>query len=336
MTMQKPAIAPGNGGLLRIRLDIAYDGAPFSGWAIQPGFTTVQGVLEDALFTLLRRPARLTVGGRTDAGVHARGQVAHVDLMTSEWDGMPRGRDVDPAEAFRRRLTGTLNRALTDTRSDRGRSVRNSVAAVVVRAAAPAPRGFDARFSALSRRYSYAIADPVSGQDPLRRHTTLWYPAPLDVGLLNEGGSHLLGMQDFAAFCKPRDGATTIRELQRYDYVRGHDDVITGTVQADAFCHNMVRALVGSTLRVGSGEMRPEWLGERLAAGVKDARSILAAAHPLVLEEIAYPGKEGMGARAELTRARRNPGHLAGNTESVESAESAEPRGPAESAGPAD
>lgn len=327
--MQKPAIPPEDGGLLRIRLEIAYDGAPFSGWAIQPGFITVQGVLEDALFTLLRRPARLTVGGRTDAGVHARGQVAHVDLMASEWDGMPRGKDVDPAESFRRRLTGTINRTLADTLPDRGRSARTSVPAVFVRAVAPAPRGFDARFSALWRRYSYAITDPVSGQDPLRRHMTLWYPAPLDVGLLNEGASHLLGMQDFAAFCKPRAGATTIRELQRYDYVRGQDGVITGTVQADAFCHNMVRALVGSTLRVGSGEMGPEWLAERLAAGVKDARSILAAAHPLVLEEIAYPGEEGLGARAELTRARRTPGHLAGNLDSSDPADSVEPRGPA-------
>ncbi|WP_105032910.1 tRNA pseudouridine synthase A [Arthrobacter ruber] len=310
MITQEPAVPPRDGGLLRVRLDIAYDGAVFSGWALQPGLTTVQGVLEGALFTLLRRPVRLTVGGRTDAGVHARGQVAHVDLTSAEWEAMARGRDVDPADAFRRRLTGTINRELTDGVTGRGRSVRNSVPAVVVRSAVPAPAGFDARFSALWRRYSYAIADTTAGQDPLGRHTTLWYPAALDVTLLNEGAAHLLGMQDFAAFCKPREGATTIRELQRYEFARGHDGVIIATVQADAFCHNMVRALIGSTLRVGSGEVPPSWLAARLAARKKDARSILAAPHPLVLEEIAYPGNEELAGRAELTRARRNAGHL--------------------------
>ena len=310
MTTLEPAVPSGDSGLLRVRLDIAYDGAPFSGWALQPGLPSVQGVLEDALFMLLRRRVRLTVGGRTDASVHARGQVAHVDLTTAEWNGMARGRELDPANAFLRRLTGTINRELTDGITGRGRSVRNSVPAVVVRSATPAPQGFDARFSALWRRYSYAIADTTSGQDPLRRHTTLWYPAPLDVALLNQGAAHLLGMQDFAAFCKPRAGSTTIRELQRYEFVRGHDGVITATVQADAFCHNMVRALIGSTLRVGSGEMPPEWLAERLAARLKDARSILAAPHPLVLEEIAYPGDDELAARADLTRARRNAGHL--------------------------
>jgi tRNA pseudouridine38-40 synthase len=310
MTTQTPAVPHRDGGLLRIRLDIAYDGAPFSGWALQPGLTTIQGVVEAALFMLLRRQVRLTVGGRTDAGVHARGQVAHIDLTAAEWAGMGRGRDVDPADAFRRRLSGTINRELTDGVSGRGRPVRNAVPAVVVRSAMRAPDGFDARFSALWRRYSYAIADSSTGQDPLRRHTTLWYPAPLDLALLNEGAAHLLGMQDFAAFCKPREGATTIRELQRYEFVRGHDGAITATVQADAFCHNMVRALIGSTLRVGSGEMPPIWLAERLAARIKDARSVLAAPHPLVLEEIAYPGNEELAARAALTRARRNPGHL--------------------------
>jgi tRNA pseudouridine38-40 synthase len=311
MTRQKPATPARDGGLLRVRLDIAYDGGPFSGWALQPGLPTVQGLLEQALHTLLQRPARLTVGGRTDAGVHARGQVAHVDLAQAEWAAMGRGRDVDPADAFLRRLTGTINRELTDGVAGRGRTVRNSVPAVVVRSATPAAAGFDARFSALWRRYSYAIADTRTGQDPLRRSTTLWYPAALDTGLLNEGAAELRGMQDFAAFCKPRPGSTTIRELQRFEFHRGHDGMITATVQADAFCHNMVRALVGSTLRVGSGEMPPGWLGERLAARIKDARSILAAPHPLVLEEIAYPGDAELAARAELTRARRNASHLA-------------------------
>lgn len=313
MNTPEPAVPARDGGLLRVRLDIAYDGSPFSGWALQPGLPSVQGVLENALGTLLQRPVRLTVGGRTDAGVHARGQVAHADLTPLEWQGMARGRDVDPETAFLRRLTGTINRELTDGITGRGRSVRNSVPAVVVRAASLAPPGFDARFSALWRRYSYAIADAVTGQDPLRRHVTLWHPAALDVALLNEGAAHLVGMQDFAAFCKPREGATTIRELQRYAFRRGDDGAITATIQADAFCHNMVRALIGSTLRVGEGEMPPAWLGERLAARVKDARSILAAPHPLVLEEIAYPDDDDVAARAGLTRARRTAAHLDGS-----------------------
>ncbi|THJ66396.1 tRNA pseudouridine(38-40) synthase TruA [Arthrobacter echini] len=304
MTSHEPTLPGRDGGLLRIRLDIAYDGTAFSGWARQPGLPTVQGVLEDALLLVLGRPARLTVGGRTDAGVHARGQVAHVDLTTAEWNGVARGRAVDPARALLRRMSGAVNRILNDT-ADQGRSGRRRVPAVVVRSAGVVPEAFDARFSALWRRYSYAIADIDAGQDPLRRTTTLWYPGALDVALLNDGAAHLLGVQDFAAFCKAREGATTIRELQRYEFVRGPDGVITAQVQADAFCHSMVRALIGSTLRVGAGEKPPTWLAERLAARVKDARSILAAAHPLVLEEISYPPDAEVGARAELTRARR-------------------------------
>ncbi|WP_294566844.1 tRNA pseudouridine(38-40) synthase TruA [uncultured Arthrobacter sp.] len=305
MNDQLPAGPEGSGGLLRVRLDIAYDGAPFAGWALQPGHVTVQGVLEEALFTLLRRTARLTVAGRTDAGVHARGQVAHVDLTPEEWHGIGRGKDVPPGEALTRRLGGTVNRVLSDQLTGRGRSIKNSIPAVVVKKADLAPAGFDARFSALWRRYSYTIADARVERDPLARRTVLWYPGELDVELLNAGAAQLTGLQDFRAFCKPRKGATTVRELQRYAYRRRADGMIEVTVQADAFCHNMVRALVGSTLRVGSSELPVAWIAERLAARVKDARSVLAPPHPLVLEEVAYPGVEELGLRAELTRARR-------------------------------
>jgi tRNA pseudouridine38-40 synthase len=305
MTEQKPAAPERDGGLLRVRLDIAYDGAPFAGWALQPGRLTVQGVLEEALFTLLRRTARLTVAGRTDAGVHARGQVAHVDLTAAEWEGLSRGRDVPPGEALTRRLAGTVNRVLSDQLTGRGRSIKNSIPAVVVKRAVPAPAGFDARFSALWRRYSYTIADARVERDPLARRSVLWYPGDLDEALLNEGAGQLVGLQDFRAFCKPREGATTVRELQRYEYRRRPDGMIETTIQADAFCHNMVRALVGSTLRVGSGELPAAWIAGRLAARVKDARSVLAPPHPLVLEEVAYPDPAELALRAELTRARR-------------------------------
>jgi tRNA pseudouridine38-40 synthase len=295
MNDQKPVVPFGGGsGFLRIRLDLAYDGGPFSGWAIQPGRRTVQGVLEEALELLIRRPVRVTVAGRTDAGVHARGQVVHLDLAAAEWSGLNRGAELDPGVALLRRLRGALSRGLGDLSG-----------AVEVHRASVAPDGFDARFSALWRRYSYRIADGPALWDPLARRSTLWHKEPLDVGLLNEGASQLLGLQDFRSYCKPREGATTVRELQRFEFARGADGVIVATVQADAFCHNMVRALVGSALYVGEGTQAPAWLHERLLARSRDARSVLAAPHPLVFEEVAYPSDAGLLARAELTRALR-------------------------------
>ncbi|TDG01834.1 tRNA pseudouridine(38-40) synthase TruA [Arthrobacter terricola] len=284
----------GGGGFLRVRLDLSYDGGPFSGWALQPGLRTVQGCLEEALELIVRRPVRVTVAGRTDAGVHARGQVAHVDLSETEWSALTRGRDFDPSATLIRRLRGALSRVLHD-----------ETGAIEVHDAGLAPDGFDARFSALWRRYSYRIADGAERWDPVLRRLTLWHKAALDEGAMNAGAAALLGLQDFRAYCKPREGATTIRELQRFEFVRGGDGVIVVSVQADAFCHNMVRALVGSALRVGEGLERPEWLHERLLLGVRDAKSVLAAPHPLVLEEVAYPSDDELHARAELTRARR-------------------------------
>ncbi|VII97168.1 tRNA pseudouridine(38-40) synthase (EC 5.4.99.12) [Arthrobacter sp. DR-2P] len=295
MNDQKPA-APvlGGGGFLRVRLDVSYDGGPFSGWALQPGLRTVQGVLEEALHLLVRRPIRVTVAGRTDAGVHARGQVVHLDLTEAEWRGLPRGHELDPAVAMLRRIRGALSRILGDL-----------TGAVEVHRISLAPPGFDARFSALWRRYSYRIADGPALWDPLGRYSTLWHKNLLDVGLLNEGASKLLGLQNFLSFCKPREGATTIRELQRFEFTRAEDGVIVATVQADAFCHNMVRALIGSALYVGEGVEEPGWLYERLLARKRDAKSVLAAPHPLVLEEVAYPSDDELLARAELTRALR-------------------------------
>jgi len=295
MNDQKPA-APvsGGGGFLRIRLDLAYDGGSFSGWAVQPGRRTVQGTLEAALELVLRRPVRVTVAGRTDAGVHARGQVVHLDLTEPEWLGLNRGAELDAAVALLRRLRGALSRELGDL-----------TGSIVVHEAAIAPEGFDARFSALWRRYSYRIADGLERWDPLSRYDTLWHKTPLDVDLLNAGAAQLLGLHNFLSYCKPREGATTIRELQRFEFTRSADGVIVATVQADAFCHNMVRALVGSALYVGEGQERPEWLHERLLAKKRDARSVLAAPHPLVLEEVAYPSDAELLARAERTRALR-------------------------------
>jgi tRNA pseudouridine38-40 synthase len=295
MNEKLPAVPfAGGGGLLRVRLDLAYDGGPFNGWATQPGLPTVQGYLEEALALILRRPIRVTVAGRTDAGVHARRQVVHLDVTPAEWDGLRRGHDVDPSVSLLRRLNGALARCLEDLSG-----------AVEIAAAGLAPAGFDARFSAMWRRYSYRIADAATNRDPLQRHSTLWHKHPLDVERMNQAATPLHGLQDFRAFCKPRLGATTVRELQRFEFVRGGDGVITVNVQADAFCHNMVRALTGGALRVGEGTEKPEWMYQRLLAGERDAKSVLAAPHPLVLEEVRYPADDELLQRAELTRARR-------------------------------
>jgi tRNA pseudouridine38-40 synthase len=220
--------------------------------------------------------------------------VVHLDLTEAEWLSLPRGHELDPAVALLRRLRGALSRILGDL-----------TGSIEVHDAGLAPEGFDARFSALWRRYSYRIADGPERWDPVLRGITLWHKAPLNVELMNEGAFALLGLQDFRSYCKPREGATTIRELQQFSFDRGSDDVIVATVQADAFCHNMVRSLVGSALRVGEGLETPGWLHSRLLERKRDAKSVLAAPHPLVLEEVAYPSDSELLARAELTRARR-------------------------------
>ncbi|MEU8173095.1 tRNA pseudouridine(38-40) synthase TruA [Microbispora hainanensis] len=285
---------------LRLRLDLGYDGTDFSGWARQPGRRTVQGEIEDALGRVLRleAPPSLTVAGRTDAGVHARGQVAHVDLPLAALAVASSGRAPVPEDperaweehgaewlaALTRRLAGVLP---LDVR---------------VHAVSVAPEGFDARFSALSRRYGYRVCDAPGGVDPLRRREVLWYARPLDVDLLNAAAAHLLGEHDFAAFCRKREGATTIRELQRLDWVRGEDGILLATVVADAFCHSMVRALVGSLLTVGEGRRPVEWPGEVLARAVRDSGVHVAPAHGLTLEEVRYPGPEELARRAAATR----------------------------------
>jgi tRNA pseudouridine38-40 synthase len=294
--MHNPQLTPEYQGLIRARLDIAYDGGPFSGWGVQRVERTVQGVIEQALAVIVRRPVRLTVAGRTDAGVHARGQVAHFDLTPAEWDGLRRGHDVVPEESLKRRLNGALGMVLRELRGT-----------VEILGATRAPVGFDARFSALWRRYSYRIADGSTRRDPLQRAITLWHERDLDVALMNQAAEPLLGLQDFRAFAKPREGSTTVRTLQRFDFAQDNDGVINVNVQADAFCHNMVRALLGASLRVGEGLEAPEWMHQRLMAGIRDAKSVLAAPHPLILEEVHYPDETELHERAVLTRTRRVP-----------------------------
>jgi len=263
---------------VRIRLDVAYDGTGFHGWAAQPGLRTVEGELSAALATVLRLPeVTLTCAGRTDAGVHARGQVVHLDL-----EELPEG-----AERLARRANGVL------------------AADVRVHRAVAAPEGFDARFSALWRRYAYRVADRPEVVDPLRRGHVLAWGRPLDENLMNAASAALVGEHDFAAFCKQREGATTIRTLLDLVWSREPDGLLVAHVRADAFCHSMVRSLVGCLLAVGEGRRDVDWAGAVLAAAQRDSAVAVAPAHGLTLEEVGYPPDAELGARVEITRARR-------------------------------
>jgi len=262
---------------VRLRLDLSYDGTGFRGWAAQPGLRTVQGEIEAALATILRLDAapQLTCAGRTDAGVHARGQVAHVDLD-----------DIDPAALERR-----LRRLLPDD--------------ITLRSLTVAADGFDARFAALERRYVYRLCDDPALADPLSRGAVVQWRRPLDLEAMNAAASHLLGEHDFAAFCKKRDGATTIRTLLALHSVRS-GDLIETTVRADAFCHSMVRSLMGALVAVGEGRFEPAWSATILRGAARDARVTVMPAHGLVLEEVVYPGNDGLAARATESRRRRD------------------------------
>jgi tRNA pseudouridine38-40 synthase len=273
---------------VRLRIDLSYDGSDFHGWAAQPGLRTVESELGAALSTVLRLSSvSLVCAGRTDTGVHARGQVVHVDVDEAVLESA-RGRGAGPATVvLARRLNSLLPPDLR---------VRRLVAA---------PDGFDARYSPLWRRYAYRICDGVA--DPLSRDQVLAWPRPLDVDAMNQASTTLVGLHDFAAFCKRREGATTVRTLLDLAWQRD-GDLLTGAVRADAFCHHMVRSLVGCLVAIGEGRHPVEWAAEILAAGVRDAGVPVVPPHGLTLEEVAYPPVDELGVRAGLTRDRREPG----------------------------
>ena len=273
-------------GFVRVRLDLAYDGAEFSGWARQRSRRTVQGELESAIATVLRlgEPVELTVAGRTDAGVHARGQVAHVDLPEDVWE-----REQDK---LLRRLAGRLPHDVRVWRVSK------------------APGGFNARFSAEWRRYAYRVSDHPGGVDPLLRGHVLWHDRPVDVDLMNDAAALLLGEHDFAAYCKKREGATTIRRLLELHWERpgaGARDagLAVATVRADAFCHNMVRALVGAMLLVGDGHRPVDFPAEVLAGKVRHSAVNVVRPHGLTLEEVGYPADGLLAERARQARTLR-------------------------------
>ena len=264
---------------MRLRIDLAYDGTEFHGWAIQPGLRTVQEEVTAALAMVLRVvPAtrvEVVCAGRTDAGVHARGQVVHVDV-----DGV--------VPNLVRRLNGVLPHDIR------------------VQDAVEAAPGFDARFSALWRRYAYRIADSTQVVDPLTRRHVLTWGHRLDLDAMNGAAHELLGRHDFAAFCKRRAGATTIRTLLDLTWARDESGVAVASVRADAFCHSMVRSLVGCLMAVGEGHRDSDWAMEVLAAGDRNPAVRTARAQGLTLEEVAYPPDAELLSRAEQTRARRS------------------------------
>ena len=269
---------------VRWRLDLGYDGTNFSGWATQPGRRTVQGELESWIRRILRldEPVQLVCAGRTDAGVHARGQVAHVDLGSMLI--------IDGAALSRR-----LNKVL---RGD-----------CVIRRITAAPPGFDARFAAIWRRYVYRLSDGGVPPDPLYRSQIAQLNAEVDLDRLNEEAATLVGLRDFGAFCRRRDGASTIRNLLELAARRVPSGPMAGviecTVRADAFCHSMVRSVIGALVAVATGQRDHEWLAAITERGVRDSSITVMPATGLTLEEVGYPADHELAARVLEARALR-------------------------------
>jgi tRNA pseudouridine38-40 synthase len=281
----EPAIRS-DGGLVRLRLDIAYDGTDFAGWAIQGEHRTVAGVLDDAFSTVFRTPVRLFGAGRTDTGVHATGQVAHVDVPAAAI-GHARPRRIRRGEPEFLALVRRLARFLPDD--------------VRVREITRAPAGFDARFSALRRHYVYRVSTAPYGVEPqLSRYVARW-PRPLDVDAMAAASKDLLGLHDFAAYCRHRAGATTIRDLQRLDWDRD-GDLVTAHVSADAFCWSMVRSLAGALLAVGDGRRDVEWCASLLNMTRRSSAFAAAPARGLTLVGVDYPPNDELAARLAVTR----------------------------------
>ena len=276
---------------MRLRIDLAYDGGGFSGWAKQPGLPSVQETLEGALAKVFRvelGEIRTVVAGRTDSGVHATGQVCHVDVP----DGHSLlAEGVKVAELITKRLRGALGKN----------------ASIWVQGVSVAPVGFDARFSPLRRRYEYRIADGGSTKDPRHAGHTLWLPDTLNVAAMNRMGKALLGLHDWASFCRARAGATTIRTLEKFSWRRDDEGVLVGTVVADAFCHSMVRSLVGAAVAVGRGSLDVGEVVELRDNAERTSAWKTMPAHGLTLVEVVYPKDRDLARRAELTRAPRAP-----------------------------
>lgn len=281
--MATPTLFP-ESGFRRLRIDIAYDGSNFFGWGAQPDRRTIQDLVEEAISRISQSTADSIVAGRTDAGVHATGQVIHVDLPEKIFE-----RDLSYED-----LQYKLNRILDED--------------IRIMGIAQAPEGFHARFSALRRYYSYKILDNNEVIDPLSRHDIASWYRPLDVERLNEASKLLLGRHDFAALCKFKEGGTTIRTLEQYQWIRNDEGVLVADVVADAFCYSMVRNLVGAVVCVADGRKEPEWIAELLTNKERVSDSLVFPGRGLTLYKVDYPSQEELIERAKVTIGKRKDG----------------------------
>lgn len=257
--------------MARLRLRITYDGGEFRGFAPNPGVRTVGGSLADALERRLGHPVRLTCAGRTDAGVHALAQVVSFDVAD--------------AEASPERLA-----ALRDALN------RMCAPDIAVLAAERAPDGFDARFSAVSRSYRYSIWNSPA-PDVLRRRTCWHVPDPLDVGAMSDAAGSLVGEHDFASFCSRTthlvDGlervASTTRRVLAARWQTAEAPLLLFDIEANSFCRQMVRSIVGTLVEVGRGRRPAADMDRILAAGDRAAAGGVAPPHGLCLQSVSYP-----------------------------------------------
>ena len=278
--MAAPTLFP-ESGFRRLRLDIAYDGTHFFGWATQPGHRTLQELIEEAISRISQTNIDSIVAGRTDAGVHATGQVIHVDVPDAMFD-----RDLTYLD-----LRYKLNRILDED--------------VRIMNVSDAPQGFHARFSALRRYYSYKILDNNDVIAPLSRHDVASWYRPLNADRMNEASALLLGHHDFAAFCKFKVGGTTIRTLEKYEWHRSDEGLLVADVVADAFCYSMVRNLVGAVVCVADGRQSPAWIAQLLANKERVSDSLVFPARGLTLYQVDYPNNDQLLERAKITVAKR-------------------------------
>jgi len=278
--MAQPTLFP-ESGFRRLRIHIAYDGTAFFGWATQPDRRTIQDHVEEAIARISRGNVESVVAGRTDAGVHATGQVIHVDLADALFaDGLSY---VD--------LRYKLNRILDED--------------VRIMEISDAPEGFHARFSALRRIYTYKILDNNDVIPPLSRYDVAPWYRPLDAELMNKASALVLGHHDFAAFCKFKEGGTTIRTLEKYQWHRDETGLLVAEVVADAFCYSMVRNLVGAVVCVADGRKDPSWMAELLADKERVSDSLVFPARGLSLTQVDYPSDKELLDRAKLTIGKR-------------------------------
>ena len=278
--MAEPTLFP-ESGFRRLRLDIAYDGTNFSGWATQPGKRTMQDMVEETISRIVRYDVDSIVAGRTDAGVHAAGQVIHVDIPDA-----PLADDMSYID-----LRYKLNRILDED--------------IRIVEISDAPLGFHARFSALRRKYTYKILDENQVITPAQRFDVAPWYRYLDEKIMNEAASLLLGTHDFAAFCKFKPGGTTTRSLEKYQWVRNSEGLLVADVVADAFCYSMVRNLVGAIVCVADGRKPVEWITELLENKERVSDSLVFPARGLTLYQVDYPTDDLLLERAQITVAKR-------------------------------